>query len=750
MTNPRILPNIGFGLIFFSVLAFSANFLRGQTTKPYPVCSSSKPSDSGSCATPPKVTSNPGPRYTADGRKNKIEGTVILDFVVMPDGTPQEIQVTQGLGHGLDEESVNTLKQWHFEPGTVEGKAVPVKFTAFLNFSLSGSVTGPAFPGPVAIEDATKLYNEASNADDAGDCGKAISLALEATQVDPQHWNAWNLLGLCYYRIDDMAASEAAFQRQIEVSPQHATAYNNLATVYMYRREYDKALVQLRKQLEINPGDRLSLRNTAYSLKQQRKYKDSATAYLAAIAAEPNNSYDYAYLAEDYFELGMQAEAMQAVDKAIALTTTGSGWNEVAWVLASHNVDLERAERFAKLGVSLSSANLISVSLNPLTPDIYARISSLGSVWDTLGWIKFLRGENALAEKYMMAAWLLERHATIGDHLAQLYDKLGNHDEAVKYSGLAIAALQTTASPENSDIDAAARSRERLSRLAPGRVQAVIHDTAEVYSHLGTSKVSVSEKREGDAQFALLQKPDGKTSETQFMAGDAVLRDLSSQVALQVLPIPPPADDGVYVPRWATVTCSPGQKECTLRVLGSREAVRAEARSKVKPETEVALSKSNEYSSDSLGFSLTLPQDWSKVEEASATAASPASVTFARQRTLCSLTALRYHLEATEDTFNKLVESRLRENESFQVLSTNTVVRDGISGFRIIANFEGKNVKYHDIIETFTAGDLHYQLVAEAPLDDFGRYAAELEKTMSSVRFLGLHIDATSLKQSTH
>jgi TonB family protein len=46
------------------------------------------------------------------------------------------MQVTQGLGLGLDERAVEAVSQWKFQPGTKDGQAVTVAATIQVNFRL--------------------------------------------------------------------------------------------------------------------------------------------------------------------------------------------------------------------------------------------------------------------------------------------------------------------------------------------------------------------------------------------------------------------------------------------------------------------------------------------------------------------------------------------------------------------------------------------------------------------------------------
>ena len=75
----------------------------------------------------------------------KVQGTVLLQCVVRPDGTVGDVQVVQSLDpvFGLDQEAVKAARQWRFRPGTRFGEAVPVLITIELDVHASlGSPAG--------------------------------------------------------------------------------------------------------------------------------------------------------------------------------------------------------------------------------------------------------------------------------------------------------------------------------------------------------------------------------------------------------------------------------------------------------------------------------------------------------------------------------------------------------------------------------------------------------------------------------
>ena len=78
------------------------------------------------------------PQYTAEAMRAKVQGTVIVECVVLPDGSVGETQVVKSLDatFGLDQEAVKAARQWRFRPGTRFGEPVPVLVTIELTFTL--------------------------------------------------------------------------------------------------------------------------------------------------------------------------------------------------------------------------------------------------------------------------------------------------------------------------------------------------------------------------------------------------------------------------------------------------------------------------------------------------------------------------------------------------------------------------------------------------------------------------------------
>jgi protein TonB len=92
----------------------------------------------GSGVTLPRVLREVKPQYTSDAMRAKVQGTVLLQCVVKPDGSVGDVQVVRSLdsAFGLDLEAIKAARQWRFAPGTRLGEPVPVLVTIELTFTL--------------------------------------------------------------------------------------------------------------------------------------------------------------------------------------------------------------------------------------------------------------------------------------------------------------------------------------------------------------------------------------------------------------------------------------------------------------------------------------------------------------------------------------------------------------------------------------------------------------------------------------
>ena len=91
----------------------------------------------GGAVIAPRVLSEVKPHYTSDAMEQKIQGSVWLEVVVSREGRAGDVRVARSLDpSGLDEEAINAVRQWLFEPGRLAGTPVNVLVTVVMDFSI--------------------------------------------------------------------------------------------------------------------------------------------------------------------------------------------------------------------------------------------------------------------------------------------------------------------------------------------------------------------------------------------------------------------------------------------------------------------------------------------------------------------------------------------------------------------------------------------------------------------------------------
>ena len=76
---------------------------------------------------------------TMQKEKTGIEGVVMVIFVIEPNGTLSNIEVSKGIGGGCDEEAIRVVKAMPlWEPGRRSGRAVRVLVRMPIVFKIPG------------------------------------------------------------------------------------------------------------------------------------------------------------------------------------------------------------------------------------------------------------------------------------------------------------------------------------------------------------------------------------------------------------------------------------------------------------------------------------------------------------------------------------------------------------------------------------------------------------------------------------
>jgi protein TonB len=84
----------------------------------------------------PKKLKNIAPVYPDIAKQARVQGVVILECTISPQGKVTDVKVLRGIPL-LDQAAVEAVKQWVYTPTLLNGVPVPVIMTVTVNFKLS-------------------------------------------------------------------------------------------------------------------------------------------------------------------------------------------------------------------------------------------------------------------------------------------------------------------------------------------------------------------------------------------------------------------------------------------------------------------------------------------------------------------------------------------------------------------------------------------------------------------------------------
>jgi protein TonB len=84
---------------------------------------------------PPTKTRDVKPVYPAIAQSARVQGVVIIEATIGPDGRVKDAKVLRSIPL-LDQAALDAVKQWEFTPTLLNGVPVPVIMTVTVNFTL--------------------------------------------------------------------------------------------------------------------------------------------------------------------------------------------------------------------------------------------------------------------------------------------------------------------------------------------------------------------------------------------------------------------------------------------------------------------------------------------------------------------------------------------------------------------------------------------------------------------------------------
>jgi hypothetical protein len=257
-------------------------------------------------------------------------------------------------------------------------------------------------------------------------------------------------------------------------------------------------------------------------------------------------------LANAYLGVGNNDKAVKTLTTTADTSPSPEVWNDVAYILADHNLSLQDAQRYAGKAIKSVEDDAAQVRLGKLEVSDLNRMAQLAAFWDTLGWVYFREGDLESAQRFLEAAWNLEQIEVIGEHLAKTYEKQGKKAAAAHQHALASGLPERGGS-------GAFLSRRDGSLALP---QAGQKTPLEEVQDMRRTKLGRLSSKPGSAEFFVLLAPGGKVEDVKFISGDEQIRPLSKVVASLKFKAPLPDASRVKLVRRGVLVCERGNLGC--------------------------------------------------------------------------------------------------------------------------------------------------------------------------------------------
>jgi Flp pilus assembly protein TadD len=417
---------------------------------------------------------------------------------------------------------------------------------------LSRAASAPAIP---ATASATELHRAGWDALGAGDARTAVRLFRQVVTLDPRHAVAWNNLGRAYMQLGQLDSAVKAFDQQIAVNPYDPSAYNNRGLAQWRLRAYDDAAASFKKQIEVTPLDQFAHSHLGRLDVAMHRDSEAVAELEKAVSITPNNAYLHVDLGKAYLTARRSDQATAEFDRAVELAPNPAIWNNVAYALAELGTKLDKAERYVRSAIDATNAVLRGATLDQTGLRQAGAVVSIGAYWDTLGWIYFQQGDLARAERYVGAAWLLAQQGEVGDHLAQIYQRLGRTQEAIHTYALALNGMNPV--PD---------TKGRLAALAGGSAAAdrLAEAVRPGLITLRTVHLGATLKLDVASEVQVLLAPGPKVEDVRFIGGPDAARRLGDAIRGATFPVAFPDSDVIKLPRRALLTCTAAKGVCSL------------------------------------------------------------------------------------------------------------------------------------------------------------------------------------------
>lgn len=382
-----------------------------------------------------------------------------------------------------------------------------------------GSIVGGYVPNPEAV----KYYNQARDATQSHDPMAVVENLNRATELDPKFLQARKFL----------------------------------SDLLMAFHESEEALKSYKVLEKLDPSDMQAPINIGSILLSLKRPAEAVPELQAATERFPDNARLAMELGQAYVRSGGKEKALPPFRNATKLDSSPLMLNNVAYELADAGVGLNDALAYGEKAVEALEEQSTGIKLEDSTSEHSSQL--LTHSWDTIGWVHFRLGHYEQAEKYLHAAWVLERTGLVAEHLGEVYEKEGKKQQAIHAYALAVATQGAEMNPV----------LDKLQKLSGDIVKGDDAVLAAQKERPGRVKLPRMVNGKAMAQFLVLFTQGSGVPEVKFLTGSDELHDAGKAISVAKFDIIFPDARPTKILRWGTLSCESVGATCDFVLSGS-------------------------------------------------------------------------------------------------------------------------------------------------------------------------------------
>ena len=197
------------------------------------------------------------------------------------------------------------------------------------------------------------LFSVALGAHRAGQLDRAEQLYRQLLANQPQHADAWHLLGALYLQRGQYQLATRLIDKSLGIVPDNPDALSNLAVALQADGRLDAALLAADRALSYRPKSPDALNNRGSILKEMRRLPEALACFDQVLAINSSIAAAHFNRASVLLQARQTDAARSAYQQALRLSPTSHGaWHDLG-VLEGRSGNFEQAERCYRQALQL-------------------------------------------------------------------------------------------------------------------------------------------------------------------------------------------------------------------------------------------------------------------------------------------------------------------------------------------------------------------------------------------------------------